>query len=47
MAYMKVYKNEKDITEIEDNLKWLWRTISGAIILDILWAIVEFQDSVK
>lgn len=43
MAYIKACQNEKDIAEIEDNLKWLWRTIAGAIILGILGVVIKFQ----
>ena len=43
MAYTKAMQNEKDITEMKDNLKWLWRTIAGAIILGILGAVIRFK----
>ncbi|WP_333861716.1 hemolysin XhlA family protein [Clostridium sp.] len=43
MAFTKACQNEKDISEIEDNLKWLWRTIAGAIILGILSVVIKFQ----
>ncbi|KAJ51107.1 hypothetical protein BD780_000229 [Clostridium tetanomorphum] len=43
MAYIKACQNEKDIAEIEDNLKWLWRTIAGAIILGIISTIITFK----
>ncbi|KAJ49287.1 hypothetical protein BD780_003226 [Clostridium tetanomorphum] len=42
-AYTKACQNEKDIAEIEDNMKWLWRTIAGAIILGILGVVIKFQ----
>ncbi len=35
-------QNQKDITEIKDNTKWLWRTIAGTIIIGIISAIIKF-----
>ena len=32
----RVVNNEKRIDKIEDNGKWLWRTVAGAIILGLL-----------
>ncbi|WP_125154292.1 hemolysin XhlA family protein [Clostridium rectalis] len=43
MAYTKAYENEKDIAEMKDNLKWLWRTIAGAIILGAIGALITFK----
>ncbi|HIG0361858.1 TPA: hemolysin XhlA family protein [Clostridium sporogenes] len=43
MAYTKAIENEKDIAEMKDNQKWLWRTIAGAIILGILSALIKFK----
>lgn len=43
MSYIKACQNEKDIAEIEDNLKWLWRTIAGAIILGIIGTVITFK----
>ncbi|WP_251861032.1 hemolysin XhlA family protein [Clostridium sp. Marseille-Q2269] len=43
VAYNKAMENEKDIAEMKDNQKWLWRTIAGAIILGILGAIIKFN----
>ena len=34
--------NEKRIDRIEDNTKWLWRTIAGSIITIIIGVIVAF-----
>ncbi len=35
-AYTKSKENEKDITEINDKIKWITRTIAGAIIVGII-----------
>ena len=43
MAYTKAIENEKDIAEMKDNQKWLWRTIAGAIIMGILSAAIKFR----
>ncbi|WP_125153083.1 hemolysin XhlA family protein [Clostridium rectalis] len=43
MAYTRACQNEKDISEIKDNQKWLWRTIAGAIILGTIGAIITFK----
>lgn len=43
MSYTKACQNERDIAEIKDNMKWLWRTIAGAIILGILSVVIKFQ----
>ncbi|HID0768524.1 TPA: hemolysin XhlA family protein, partial [Clostridium botulinum] len=43
IAYNKACQNEKDIAEMKDNQKWLWRTIAGAIILGILGAVIKFN----
>ncbi|MCY6355368.1 hemolysin XhlA family protein [Clostridium sp. ZS2-4] len=42
-AYNKACQNEKDISEIKDNMKWLWRTIAGAILIGVILAIVKFR----
>lgn len=39
-AYTKANQNEKDIAEINDKIKWLTRTIAGAVITIVLGAIV-------
>ena len=41
-AYSLSRQNERDIKEIKDNSKWLWRTLAGAILLGILGAIINF-----
>lgn len=43
IAYNKACQNEKDITEIKDNQKWLWRTIAGAIILGLISTLITFK----
>jgi CRISPR/Cas system CMR-associated protein Cmr1 (group 7 of RAMP superfamily) len=35
-------ENEKDISEIRGNMRWLWRTIGGTIIVGIVTAIIKF-----
>lgn len=35
-------QNDKEISEIKDNQKWLWRTIAGAIILGFIATFVQF-----
>lgn len=42
-AYNKAIQNEKNIDEMKDNMKWLWRTIAGAIILGVIGAVVKFK----
>lgn len=32
----KVNNNDKRLDKIEDNGKWLWRTVAGAIVLGLL-----------
>lgn len=34
--------NEKRIDRMEDNTKWLWRTITGSIITIVIGVIVAF-----
>ncbi|MBB6214946.1 hypothetical protein HNQ80_001031 [Anaerosolibacter carboniphilus] len=36
-------QNEKDIAEIKDNQKWLWRTIAGAIIVGLIAALIQYK----
>lgn len=43
VAYNKACQSEKDITEIKDNQKWLWRTIAGAIILGLISTLITFK----
>jgi bacteriorhodopsin len=35
-AHNMAIQNGKDIAEIKDNQKWLWRSIAGAIIAGII-----------
>lgn len=41
-TYGLARQNQKDVSEIKDNTKWLWRTIAGAILVGILGAIIKF-----
>lgn len=41
-AYTLSKENEKDIDEINDKIKWLSRTIAGAIIAGIVGLIFTF-----
>lgn len=36
----KIKNNEKRLDKIEDNNKWLWRTVGGSIITIIIGAII-------
>ena len=42
-TYGLARQNQKDVLEIKDNTKWLWRTIAGAILVGILGAIIKFR----
>ena len=39
-AYTKSKSNEKDIEEIQDKIKWLSRTIAGALITGIIGIVI-------
>ena len=39
-AFTKANQNEKDIAEINDKIKWISRTIAGAVITIVIGAIV-------
>lgn len=39
-AYTKSKENEKDIDEINDKIKWLSRTVAGALITGIIGVII-------
>ena len=39
-AYTKSKENEKDITEINEKIKWLTRTIAGAFITGVVGIII-------
>lgn len=41
-AYTKSRENEKDITEINEKIKWLSRTIAGALITGIIGIVFIF-----
>lgn len=41
-AYTLSKENEKDISDINDKIKWLSRTIAGAIIAGIIGIIFTF-----
>ena len=41
-AYNLSRQNEKEINEIKDKLKWISRTVTGAIITIVIGAIVAF-----
>ena len=42
-AYNLSKKNEEDIKAIQDNARWLWRTIAGILIAGIISAIIVFK----
>jgi ribonuclease HIII len=42
-AHNLAIDNEKDISEIKSNQRWLWRTIAGALILAAIAAFVKFS----
>lgn len=42
VAYTKSQENEKDINEIKDKIKWISRTIAGAIIAGAIGVIFAF-----
>lgn len=42
-AYNKAMQNEKDINEMKDNQKWLWRTIVGTILVGVIGAVIKFK----
>lgn len=41
-AYNKSHENEKEIEEIKDKLRWLSRTIIGAIITGIIGIVIIY-----
>lgn len=41
-ALSKSKQNERDIAEIKDNLKWLWRTFAGALIVGFIAYFVKW-----
>lgn len=42
-AYNLSKKNEEDIKAIQDNTRWLWRTIASILIAGIISAIIVFK----
>lgn len=45
-AYRIANKNQEDVAEIKDNIKWLWRTAIGAVItgaIGIFVAIIKVK----
>lgn len=36
-SFNKAVQNEADIRKINENLKWVWRGIAGAVVAMILW----------
>lgn len=42
-AHFKAQENEKDIKEIQGNLKWTWRTIAGVLIVTLINAILNLN----
>lgn len=42
-AFMKATQGEKDITEIKDNVKWLWRTVAGALIIGFISTFIKWR----
>lgn len=39
----KTKDNEKRINKIEDNGRWLWRTVAGSIVLALLGLILKIK----
>lgn len=42
-AYSTSNQNKQDIGEIRDNIKWLWRTGLGAIIVAVVGLVIKFK----
>lgn len=42
-AYNTSNQSKQDIGEIRDNIKWLWRTGLGAIIVAVVGLIIKFH----
>lgn len=42
-AYNTSNQNKEDIGDIQDNIKWLWRTGLGAIIVAVVGLIIKFH----
>lgn len=41
-AFVKSKENEKDIEEIQEKIKWLSRTVVGALILGLIEILIVF-----
>jgi hypothetical protein len=41
-AYGMACGTDKRVDKIEDNTKWLWRTLAGALIVGLIAAFVKF-----
>lgn len=46
-AYNRSYENEKEIGEIKDKIRWLTRTITGAIISALVGLLIAIIKVVK
>lgn len=46
-AYNRSYENEKEIGEIKDKIRWLTRTITGAIISALVGLLIAVIKVVK
>lgn len=42
-AYTTSNQNKEDIETIQDNIKWLWRTGLGAVIVAAIGFIIKFH----
>lgn len=42
-TYALSKQNERDISEIKDSNKWLWRTIAGAILVGAITALISWR----
>lgn len=42
-AFTTSKQNSKDISDIKDNVKWLWRTGLGAVIIVVIGALIKFN----
>ena len=42
-----IQKSEKEITEIKDNSKWVWRAITGVVITTAVKILFEFANNIS
>jgi len=42
-TYGLTKQNERDINEIKESNKWLWRTIAGAILAGAITALISWR----